>query len=378
MSSEEPRSSSVRKRNQREESVEDKKAALAQERAKAALKKRKKTSFWDKYSYHIIIGGFALIIIVSLFSIMFGKTKKLHLTPVIETDEIEAHNSEEYGFKLGPNSFFEGWNLADAKKIFNNFFSYKQSLLKCTSLEEGTILEKSYDFREKYPHCVSPVMDQKNCSSSFAIASANAISDRLCMITGQNVRLSPQHFLSCQEDAEGNECKGGSIASFLDFAKKKGVVDENCFNYQGEDNVSCPSTLDQCPKYFINDYCVANGVEGIKREILKHGPVIAYIPVYRDFLVYKNGIYTVLEGTSRFQGGHALKVVGWGQNDAGQEYWIVENSWGENWGIKGYAHVAIGQHQMYLDDYAFAPTPKYEKEETTTKETTGAEEVVNV
>ena len=125
----------------------------------------------------------------------------------------------------------------------------------------------------------------ENCSSSFAIAAANAISDRLCMITGQNVRLSPQHFLSCQEDAEGNECKGGSIASFLDFAKKKGVVDENCFAYQGEENVACPSTIEQCQKYFINDYCVANGVEGIKREILKHGPVIAYIPVFRDFLV---------------------------------------------------------------------------------------------
>lgn len=107
MSSEEPRSGSVRKRTQREESEENKKATLAQERAKAALKKKKKTSFWDKYSYHIIIGGFALIIIVSLLSIMFGKTKKLHLTPVIENDEIEAHNTEEYGYKLGPNTFFE-------------------------------------------------------------------------------------------------------------------------------------------------------------------------------------------------------------------------------------------------------------------------------
>lgn len=188
------------------------------------------------------------------------------------------------------------------------------------------------------------------------------------MITGQNVRLSPQHFLSCQEDAAGNECKGGSIASFLDFAKKKGIVDENCFNYQGEENVHCPDNLDKCHHYFISDYCVANGVEGIKREILRNGPVIAYIPVYRDFLIYKTGIYTVLEGTSRFQGGHALKVVGWGETD-GKEYWIVENSWGESWGLKGYAHIATKQQQLYLDDYAFAPTPKYEKEETATKET---------
>jgi len=111
------------------------------------------------------------------------------------------------------------------------------------------------------------------------------------------------------------------------------------------------------------DYCVANGVEGIKREILKNGPVIGYIPVYRDFLVYKNGIYRALEGTSKFQGGHAVKIVGWGQNEAKEDYWIVENSWGETWGLKGFAHVAIGQPQMYLDDYAFAPSPRHEKEE---------------
>jgi len=123
---------------------------------------------------------------------LFGKTKKLHLTPVIEEDEIQVHNSEEYGYKIGPNTFFTDMTLSDAKKIFNNHFSYKQSLLKCTSLDEGTILESSYDFREKYNQCTSPVVDQKNCSSSFAIASASAISDRLCMATGNNVRLSAQ------------------------------------------------------------------------------------------------------------------------------------------------------------------------------------------
>jgi cathepsin B len=378
MSSEEPRSSSTRRRNPREESEENRKTTEAQERARQALKKKKKTTFWDKYSYHIVFGGLGFIIVASLLSTMFGKTKKLHLTPVIEEDEIETHNSEGYGYKLGPNPFFDGWNLADAKKIFNNHFSYKQSLMKCTTLDEGTILESSFDFREKYPDCVSPVMDQKNCSSSYAVASASAVSDRLCLLTKQNVRLSPQHYLSCQDDAAGNECAGGSIASFLDFAKKKGVVDENCFSYQGESNVACPSTIEQCQKYFVSDYCVANGVEGIKREILKNGPVIGYVPVYRDFLVYKTGVYKIMEGTSRFQGGHALKVIGWGTHETEGDYWIVENSWGEGWGLKGYGHIAIGQSGLYLDDYGFAANPKYEKEEVLEAPTKATEDVVNI
>jgi len=45
---------------------------------------------------------------------------------------------------------------------------------------------------------------------------------------------------------------------------------------------------------------VTGGEEGIKREILKNGPVVAVIPIYKDFLVYKSGVYVLLEGTSRF------------------------------------------------------------------------------
>jgi len=45
--------------------------------------------------------------------------------------------------------------------------------------------------------------------------------------------------------------------------------------------------------------------------------------------VYKGGIYTVLEGVSKFQGGHALVVTGWDKDkDSGEEYWIVRNTWG--------------------------------------------------
>lgn len=102
------RSESATRRRQRDVSEEDKqKRSKAEEAARNALKKKNKTNFWTKYSYHIILGGLGFIIVASLLSTLFGKTKKLHLTPVIEDDEILAHNTEDYGYKLGPNSFFE-------------------------------------------------------------------------------------------------------------------------------------------------------------------------------------------------------------------------------------------------------------------------------
>jgi len=109
---------------------------------------------------------------------------------------------------------------------------------------------------------------------------------------------------------------------------------------------------------------VATSVEGIKRDILNHGPAIGYLPAFRDFLVYKSGIYKVIEGTSRFQGGHAVKIIGWGTTEGGESYWVIENSWGKDWGNKGYAHVAIGQEELFLDQYAFSPNLKIEKTES--------------
>lgn len=243
-------------------------------------------------------------------------------------------------------------------------------------------MKKSYDFREAHPECKTSIVDQRNCSASFAIASASAISDRVCLANkNNNVRLSAQHFLSCQEDAQGNECAGGSIGSFLEFAKKKGLVDESCLAYKGEKGVSCPvDAIEKCEKTYLLDYCVANGVEGIKREIFKNGPVVGYMPVYRDFLVYKSGIYRILEGTSRFQGGHAVKVIGWGAEN-GEEYWIIENSWGESWGIGGYGRVLIGEAELLLDEYGFAVHPKSDSAETLKTEEKGEakpEEVVQV
>lgn len=80
------------------------------------------------------------------------------------------------------------------------------------------------------------------------------------------------------------------------------------------------------------DYCIAQGEDDIKKEILKNGPVIAQMVVYTDFLTYKEGLYHRTEDSFKFNGQHIVKIIGWEKNSEGSDYWIVENIWGEDWG----------------------------------------------
>ena len=197
----------------------------------------------------------------------------------------------------------------------------------------------------------------------------STLSDRFCIQTKGEKKpaLSAQTVIACDQN-KNNGCKGGSVTSVFDYAKKQGLVDDSCLPFTGDAEVICPSTLNTCDKYFATDYCVTSGEEGIKREIYKNGPVIAVIPIYRDFLVYKDGVYQTIEGTSKFHSGHALKVIGWDKTEKGEKYWIVENSWREGWGKNGLGYIAIGQKNLYIDEFVIAPNPSIEKTEAESDE----------
>ena len=51
----------------------------------------------------------------------------------------------------------------------------------CKSREnEEMILPEAFNWTEKYPQCARPVRNSGNCSSSYAMATLSAVSDRIC------------------------------------------------------------------------------------------------------------------------------------------------------------------------------------------------------
>ena len=68
-------------------------------------------------------------------------------------------------------------------------------------------------------------------------------------------------------------------------------------------------------------------------DIYQNGPITGMFFVKQDFLAYKSGVYEP-KLLSPPLGGHAIKIMGFGTED-GKDYWLVANSWNEDWGYRG-------------------------------------------
>lgn len=89
--------------------------------------------------------------------------------------------------------------------------------------------------------------------------------------------------------------------------------------------------------------------------------MVTTIPVYRDFLIYKEGLYQVYPKNQKFSTEHAVKIIGWDLID-GKNAWLIENSWGEDWGINGTAYVVAESEELHIERFTLAIALKQEEE----------------
>lgn len=54
--------------------------------------------------------------------------------------------------------------------------------------------------------------------------------------------------------------------------------------------------------------------------------------------------------TGKLSGYHAVRVIGWGVQDK-VPYWLVTNSWNEDWGDKGIFKIIRGDDELLFEDF---------------------------
>ncbi|XP_059423990.1 cathepsin S-like [Carassius carassius] len=197
----------------------------------------------------------------------------------------------------------------------------------------GASVPDSMDWREK--GYVSSVKNQGQ-GSCWAFSAVGALEGHLMNTTGKLVDLSPQNLVDCS-------CCW-ITAAFQYVIDNGGIDSESSYPYEG---VQGPCRYDpskraaMCSKY----YSVRKGdEEALKQAVANIGPISVSIDATRpQFIMYHSGVYNDPSCSKIIN--HAVLVVGYGAI-AGQDFWLVKNSWGTGFGDGGYIRMARNQNNM--------------------------------
>ncbi|GAB6019817.1 hypothetical protein CHUAL_001358 [Chamberlinius hualienensis] len=107
--------------------------------------------------------------------------------------------------------------------------------------------------------------------------------------------------------------------------------------------------------YGEKSYSVDSDVAQIQTEIMTNGPVDVAFRVFEDFLTYKSGVYHYVTGS--YVGNHAVRMLGWGTEN-GNDYWLVANSWNNEWGDNGLFKIHRGNNECGIEDEVTAGIPR--------------------
>ena len=175
-------------------------------------------------------------------------------------------------------------------------------------------------------------------------------------------KLSEQQCLDCAYEGLGCDNAGSDPDKCISLAKGIAISYQYDYPYAGvneeckEDTTSGPLHVNQVQNLTAQD------AETIRRQ-LDIGVVIATIDsscvLFKQYKTDILGSSCSLEITTD----HTVLIVGYGSytyhNDLSVGYFIVRNSWGEDWGINGYMYVAFEEGILTDGVLGIQQAPQY-------------------
>ena len=240
---------------------------------------------------------------------------------------------------------------------FTRFYSNVYDiLLQSTNSDDDLSKMTKYDLRDH--GYVTEVKNQYNCGACWAFTAASSYESSYAMKNGKLIDISEQDLINCIEGTKG--CTGGfPLIVFLDMV-------ENGRKLKSEKSVPYRQVKDKCineagqfaaVNFGIEDERLFDPVMGKKPSVLQlkqalynHGALACGIAATPEMMMYKEGVFEE-PGLDESYVNHAVNIIGWDDNKGA---WLVKNSWGTDWGEKGYGWIkyvsnAIGLFAGWVD-----------------------------
>ncbi|MBF0225970.1 MAG: hypothetical protein HQK76_10985 [Desulfobacterales bacterium] len=228
-------------------------------------------------------------------------------------------------------------------------------------------LPSSFDWRSKDGHTyIGPVRNQGGCGSCYAFGATAAAEGNYNMrnnlYDGNAIDFSEAYIAFCLRDYYPgfDGCDGANYDyEELTALTERGIALESCFPYTDSDPGACQHG--SCPVSTFNNWgrVGCGDIDAIKQAIMTYGVVDAAVYVTDAFSSYSSGIFNDTSTSCSSNPcyytatNHAIALVGWDDNN-GNGYWILRNSWGASWGENGYMRISyqaarVACEVCYLD-----------------------------
>ena len=236
-------------------------------------------------------------------------------------------------------------------------------LVATNSLEN---IPRTVDYRGKY---VTPVKNQGKCGSCWAFSTIEEVESQLAFKTGVvPPALSVEQVLVCCGDniTTCAGCMGGDTVVAYEYLmdRSKGLDSNSDYPYYDHTDPFDPpkcKAAEYKPIVQVTNwsYAVKRGSDtwSVEKEkklaavLAERGPISIAMDMTIDLLhKYKGGITTGMGCKSDSASlDHAVQLVGY---DLDQGYWLVRNSYGEEWGEDGYLRLTFGNNTCGITNEA--------------------------
>ena len=184
---------------------------------------------------------------------------------------------------------------------------------------------------------ISAAREQGMCGSCWAFGIAAAIEAEVALTFGVTVRVYEQHLLNCGWELGAFGCRGGFSLGVLNQLKHKGICvsfSNSAEKYQAKEGV-CQRKFCKA-KVFIDEVVEIDKNENALEEALKEGPVLVSLHGSSIYF-YGSGIYDDLNCPETSN--HLALLTGFGEDEDGNKFWVLKNSWGKDWGEGGFVRL---------------------------------------
>merc|ERR1711875_86546 len=132
-------------------------------------------------------------------------------------------------------------------------------------------------------------------------------------------------------------CSGSIEPLAYVYASLFGVVTEEDYLYEsdfGQNDDVCKFDARQTDATVMTmgwETLPHNDMLAVMDHLANKGPLSASVAA-SDWGFYSGGVFDGCDYDSNIAVNHAVLLMGYGTDDDGQDYWLIQNSWGESWG----------------------------------------------